>query len=96
VALKLSGATQDITDKVKHIIEIENQNAKLREIAWMQSHLVRAPLARMIGIVQVLQEEDLNSEDFKNWVTHFVSSSVELDNIIKDITIKSIGLNDDL
>jgi PAS domain S-box-containing protein len=96
VALKLIGATQDITDKVKHIIEIENQNAKLREIAWMQSHLVRAPLARMIGIVQVLQEEDLNSEDFKNWVTHFVSSSVELDNIIKDITIKSIGLNDDL
>jgi PAS domain S-box-containing protein len=96
VALKLIGATQDVTDRVKHLMEIENQNTKLKEIAWMQSHLVRAPLARMMGIVQVLQEEELNSEDFKNWVSHFVSSSAELDNIIKDITSKSIGLSDDL
>jgi hypothetical protein len=49
----------------------------------------------MMGIVQVLQDAELNSQDFKKWVTHFVSSSLELDNIIKDITSKSIVLNNE-
>lgn len=87
--------SHDITDRVNHLMAIENQNAKLKEIAWMQSHVVRAPLARMMGIVQVLQDAELNSQDFKKWVTHFVSSSLELDNIIKDITSKSIVLNNE-
>jgi PAS domain S-box-containing protein len=96
VAIKLIGATQDITDRVKHLMAIENQNVKLKEIAWMQSHVVRAPLARMMGIVQVLQEENLGSAEFKKWVKHFVESSTELDNIIREISNKSIGLNNEL
>src|SRR5690606_14994683 len=37
----------DITEKLYHIEAIEAQNKKLQEIAWMQSHMVRAPLARI-------------------------------------------------
>src|SRR5665213_195306 len=39
----------DITERIKYIGAIEKQNEKLREIAWIQSHIVRAPLARMLG-----------------------------------------------
>ena len=88
--------SHDFTDRVNHLMAIENQNVKLKEIAWMQSHVVRAPLARMMGIVHVLQEEDLNTHDFKIWVNHFVESSTELDNIIREISNKSIGLNNEL
>lgn len=32
----------DITERVRHIEEIEDQNKRLKEIAWVQSHVVRA------------------------------------------------------
>jgi hypothetical protein len=38
-----------------HWIAIEKQNKKLKEIAWAQSHIVRAPLARMLGIVNLIK-----------------------------------------
>ncbi|MCF8254403.1 MAG: PAS domain S-box protein [Bacteroidia bacterium] len=92
-AYKMIGATQDITEVVKHTKAIEEQNRKLREIAWIQSHVVRAPLARMMGIVSILEDEELSSESFKTWVGHFVKSSQELDCIIKDIILKANAID---
>lgn len=98
IAVKMIGASQDITDRIRHIKAIEEQNRKLKEISWIQSHVVRAPLSRMMGIVNLLEEEELNSDEFKTWVKYFVDSSKELDNIIKDITVKSnsIDLSDSI
>lgn len=42
--------SQDITDTPSKIQTIENQNNPLREIAWIRSHVVRAPLARLMGL----------------------------------------------
>jgi len=89
VAIKLIGATQDVTEREKYINAIEDQNSKLREIAWQQSHVVRAPLSRMMGIVNLLRDVELNGEEFKEWVGHFVNSSAELDKVIHDISNKS-------
>ena len=44
----------DVTEKVRYVGAIEKHNEKLREIAWIQSHIVRAPLARMMGIVGLI------------------------------------------
>jgi PAS domain S-box-containing protein len=79
----------DITEKVKYIEAIENQNKQLREIAWIQSHVVRAPLARMMGIINVLKGTEVSSEEQKKLIDHFIESGSELDSIIKDITQKT-------
>jgi PAS domain S-box-containing protein len=79
----------DITEKVKYIEAIENQNKQLREIAWIQSHVVRAPLARMMGIINVLQGTEVSSEEQKKLIGYFIESGSELDEIIKDITQKT-------
>ena len=79
----------DITEKVKYIEAIENQNKQLREIAWIQSHVVRAPLARMMGIVNVLKGTEISSDEQKTLMAHFIESGSELDEIIKDITQKT-------
>jgi PAS domain S-box-containing protein len=94
-AVRSIGAMQDITQRVKQMNAIEDQNKKLREIAWIQSHIVRAPLLRMMGIVDVLKDTELNSTEFKEWINHFVNSSKELDSIIHDISSKTekIDLN---
>jgi PAS domain S-box-containing protein len=89
IAIRMIGATQDITEREKHIKAIEEQNSKLKDIAWLQSHVVRAPLSRMMGIVNLLKEVELNGEEFKEWVGHFNTSSAELDKVIHDISNKS-------
>ncbi|MDV7394275.1 response regulator, partial [Arthrospira platensis SPKY1] len=36
--------------------QLARQNAILKDIAWTQSHVFRAPLARILGVVSLLQE----------------------------------------
>lgn len=84
----------DITLKKKYIEAIELQNAKLKEIAWIQSHVVRAPLARLMGIVNLLEiekEEDPQREiqSFDELIQLIKASATELDEIIKEITAKT-------
>src|SRR5690606_5516483 len=45
----------DISEKLDYIQAIEAQNKKLQDIAWMQSHVVRAPLARIMGLADLIQ-----------------------------------------
>ncbi|MBJ7428470.1 MAG: PAS domain-containing protein, partial [Bacteroidia bacterium] len=80
---------RDVTEVKKYISAIENQNIKLREIAWEQSHIVRAPLSRMMGIVSVLGDFQSDSSEYNEWVKHFSNSARELDKIIRDIVNKA-------
>ncbi|WP_262886832.1 PAS domain-containing protein [Mucilaginibacter humi] len=44
---------RDITERMNYLTAIEEQNKQLRDIAWSQSHIVRAPLARIIGLTEM-------------------------------------------
>ena len=52
--LQLIVFTCDITKQKLQTSALESQNRRLMEIAWVQSHEVRAPLARLMGLVQLL------------------------------------------
>ena len=85
---RMIGALQDITEKMNQIQAVEEQNKKLQEIAWIQSHMVRAPLARILGVTDLLcdnKEEELSSE----LLSHLKISAAELDYIIRDIVKKT-------
>ncbi|GHB49697.1 response regulator [Mongoliitalea lutea] len=82
----------DITFKSKYIQAIETQNKKLKEIAWIQSHIVRAPLSRMMGLIELINvEEESNnlSDDLKQLIQFIRESAIELDEIVRDITIRT-------
>ncbi|MCL6259900.1 PAS domain S-box protein [Aquiflexum sp. TKW24L] len=79
----------DITAKLKYLEAIEAQNEKLRDIAWMQSHILRAPLSRMMGIIDLIQRENLNELESKEFMGHLINSAKELDVIIKDVVEKA-------
>jgi DNA-binding response OmpR family regulator len=69
---------------------MEAQNKQLREIAWMQSHGVRAPLARLMGLVNLLQSTDEAKDlDMTEMYQHIQNSADELDKIIREITQKT-------
>ena len=76
---------EDLTKEIIQILSIQQQNKQLREIAWTQSHIVRAPLARMMGIVSMLSDFKIDSSEYHEWVNHFNDSASELESVIKDI-----------
>ncbi len=86
-------AALDITEKLKYIRAIEEQNQKLQNIAWTQSHIVRAPLARLLGLVEHLKEYQSTNEDYIELMRHFVNSANELDTIIREIVTNSESVN---
>jgi DNA-binding response OmpR family regulator len=71
---------------VKHI---ETQNETLRKIAWTQSHVVRAPLARILGIIDLIETEKENQEDLMFWLKQLRVSSNEMDEIVKKIIVEA-------
>lgn len=79
----------DITERFIHIEAIEKQNERLKEIAWIQSHVVRAPLARIMGLVDLIKTQGFESNDNEKLYDYLMQSAEELDNIIRDISKKS-------
>ncbi|WP_026968112.1 response regulator [Algoriphagus terrigena] len=80
----------DVTERNKYIETVEKQNQTFLEIAWIQSHVVRAPLARLLGLVNLLESEMPDKEPEINSLMGFIKDSAfELDEIIRDISKKS-------
>lgn len=86
-AYRMIGAMQDITDNKKQMRAIEEQNNKLKEIAWLQSHAVRAPLTKIMALVNLLQY-NCHDQESEELIMHLTKSSVELDEVIISITNK--------
>ena len=80
---------KDVTERYTYIEAIEKQNEKLKEIAWIQSHVVRAPLARMMGLIDTIKNEGFDSADNEKLYDFLLLSAEELDNVIRDISKKS-------
>ena len=67
----------DITEQRKHLLRIEEQNTALREIAFIESHKVRGPVATIMGLVEVLNSEE-NTEEVNNIIREVVRKSSEI------------------
>jgi len=84
------GYLEDITLQKQILLNLERQNKQLRDIAWAQSHLVRAPLARLMGLVNMLKNGMVEKEEEHTFLEYLEQSANELDNVIKEITHKTI------
>lgn len=78
---------RDISKLKEQQKAIQEQNERLKEIAWTQSHLVRAPVAKIIAATDLLIHAQVNfDDDTKELLEALELSSKELDNIIRQIT----------
>ena len=84
---------RDITEQRNRTKAIENQNLQLKEIAWMQSHVVRAPLARMMGFINLIDSNKNQELQNKELLPYVLDSAKELDRIIREIVDKTEKLN---
>lgn len=77
----------------KNLSAIELQNKALREISWIQSHVVRAPLARMMGAIALLDIKDDAGVTQEEIMEIVVSSANEIDKTVREISSKTAQAN---
>lgn len=91
----IRGTFQDVTEQQMFVKRIEDKNETLREIAQTQSHDVRGPLATIMGLTQLLNDDELN-EETKEIINGIRLSSDQLDEIIKGIVKRAESIDVDL
>jgi PAS domain S-box-containing protein len=83
----------DVTERLNYIKAIETQNEKLKEISWIQSHIIRTPLARIMGLIEIFKDIQEDSEEKKQMLEYLLSSANELDEVIMHITdLSGVGV----
>lgn len=88
--VRYTGMAVDVTEAKEGALRIIRQNETLRQIAWEQSHIVRQPIAKVLGIAQLLKtEKDLPAPDLNRFLDYLIESVTELDNMVKDIVNRS-------
>lgn len=82
--IRLIGINHDITEQQLLQEELVHKNEQLKKIAWMQSHEIRKPVANILGLINLI---DINQVDLHHHqlLELLKSSSEELDIIIKEI-----------
>jgi signal transduction histidine kinase len=85
----LIGACLDNTEKVKSMMSIKLQNKKFRDIAWLQSHVIRAPLARIMGLVDLIKNTPSEELQQSELLDFLLDSANELDDQIRVISQKA-------
>jgi len=86
--LRVISAMEDVTKRKEYIHAIEEQNKRFKEIAWIQSHMVRAPLARILALVDLIRI-DQPDQDYQVILEYLTSSAKELDTVISNIAEKA-------
>lgn len=87
---KIAGMNEVLEERVKQrTVELEDQNRKLSEYAFINSHLLRGPVSRILGLINLIKLEPVVQE--LELMDHLTKSGTELDHIVKKITM---ALND--
>ncbi|MBB5397916.1 PAS domain-containing protein [Mucilaginibacter sp. AK015] len=87
--IEMIGACLDITETVLQMQAIEQQNRQLLDIAWMQSHMIRSPLTRIMALVELLKDASNSDEEKAEFLDHLLTSANELDEQVKRINQKA-------
>ena len=88
-AVRALAAMIDLTEAQERLRKIESQNELLKEIAWTQSHVVRAPLANLQGFIKLLKDEINDGKTDLKLLDYIIDSTEKLDEIIKEIVKKT-------
>jgi len=90
-------ALKETDEQIKKRIadeQIKVQNKKLLEIALLQSHQVRAPIANILGLINLFNfgnpGDPINTEVIRN----LQKSTIDFDKIIHKIMQKTLEIKD--
>lgn len=85
VIVTLYAYQRELQNELKnHIAQLEEKNNQLKEYAFLNSHLLRAPLAKILGFIQLCKQE-LNSSEQQQILEKLKESCEEFDKTVNVI-----------
>lgn len=80
----------DVTQRKQHEQLILQQHHTLRDIAFASSHVVRAPLANILGLTELFDQSTPDNQH--EIVEHLRASAKKLDNAVKEMVRQSVAV----
>ena len=74
-------------EKKRHLAHIEAQDNVLTDIAHIQSHQVRGPVATILGLVQIFNRDDSSDPVNKEVIEGLMVVTEKLDTVVKEVII---------
>lgn len=92
-AEELRNANEEITrinENLEQIVnartaEVKEQNKKIVEYVYYNSHKVRGPLARILGLVDLFQRNGISTEEIQDKLSELKKEAVELDAMVRQM-----------
>ncbi|RZL46598.1 MAG: PAS domain S-box protein [Pedobacter sp.] len=88
-AIRMIGSMQDISERIEQLRAIKAQNEKLKEISWIQTHIVRGPLSNILGLVKLIDIENMSKSEIGEIIDHVKIASEQMDNSLREIVNKT-------
>jgi signal transduction histidine kinase len=79
---EVSSRTYELSQKNQELIDYTNQ---LEQFAFVTGHNLRAPIARLLGLVSIMDLENFSNPDNKIYIKNLEIVTKELDSIITDL-----------
>lgn len=89
--ISIRGTMQDVTELRRHMQKVEQQNKKLKKIAWVQSHRMRAPVATILGMAELFNHSDPADPMNKEILANIHELTLKLDDMIKEVDTLTRG-----
>ncbi|MFL5753797.1 MAG: PAS domain-containing protein [Bacteroidia bacterium] len=86
----------DITERKKTEARLIEQNKRLSEVSFLQSHQVRRPIANILGLISLFNHEDMADPINAELLTKIGDVTKSFDAIIREIVEKTNQINWDL
>ncbi|MGB3849778.1 MAG: PAS domain S-box protein [Tunicatimonas sp.] len=86
VPVRMIGGMVDITERVLAEESILIKNRQIAEYSFFNSHKLRGPLARMMGLIELIDFEEPHEEENRTLLNHLKVIAEELDELIKDVS----------
>lgn len=74
---------QEVKERTQKLVEY---NQQLEQFAFITAHNLRAPVARILGLGQILDMAKDNLDEERLIVSKLVATTVELDKVVKDVS----------
>ena len=76
---------EDVTMLVQLQAELEEKVGQLKLVSFKNSHLVRGPVATILGLVNIVEDHGINGEHNRQIIAYLKETIIKLDDVIYEI-----------
>ena len=76
---------EDVTQLIELQDELKTKVEQLKVVSYKNSHMLRSPVASIIGLVDMVEEHGITSEHNRQILSYLKDAIIKLDNVIHEI-----------